>query len=166
MATKIKKTKKGHNKKPLVLPPILAAGTIVPVGVGFAIVAALTQNIPVSLLIGLGAGFLYWLYLSKRPQKAVAVVPTKTADDIVLNVLSKYAFVMAEPADVATRPEAYSIDGLRWSHKLKLETENGETDIFVIRGSLVTGEGELEFVDGESRFQPSYWEESSSNSPE
>lgn len=159
-----------NNRKPKIvkkkkreaqLPPILSKGTIVPALAGFAVVTTLTGgNIAIGFLGGLISGILYWFYLNlstsrikeKNPQ------PTKTPDDIVLGLLSRYAFVTAEPTDSGTRPEAYSLDGLRWSHKLTFETEDGDTDVFVIRGSLLDGGGTLEYVDGESEHTPEYWE--------
>lgn len=152
-----KNNSKGRKKTPVELPPILSAGIAVPVLAGFAIVAGITQSVPFGILGAIAGGALYWAYLnSSFTFMKKAVVPTKTPDDIVLNTMEEYTFVKAAETD-DPRPEAYSLDGLRWSHKLKFETEDGETDIFVIRGSLVTGEGYLEFVPDESTRKPEEW---------
>lgn len=156
MAKKDKKTPK-REVRPAQLPAVLASGTIVPFAVGFGIGVATTDSMSIGLLIGLLLGIAYWFIFVTGKKPDTPEIPTKTSDDIVMDVMSRYAFDAAEPTDVETRPEAYSLDGERWSHKLTFESTGGEKDIFVIRGSLITGEGWLEDIPGESRFLNQEW---------
>lgn len=129
--------------------------------------AGLTGVPALGFLCALAAGVAYWFLIANVPQpKKSEIVEMKTPDDIVMGTLYQYRFVSAAEAD-PLRPEAVSLDGTRWSHKLIFETEAGETDVYVLRGSLETGEGTLEYIEGESTHQPDYWLESSSSvSPE
>lgn len=137
---------------------ITQGGVIVPLLAGFGVGTALV-NLLVGVLIGIACAVAYALFFAdsfKEKQKSVTVKKS-TPDDIVLHVLENSLFVTAEPTDPVKRPEAYSLDGLRWSHKLTLADEDGNEDIYVVRGSLETGEGYLEFIEDESQHPVEYW---------
>ncbi len=153
-----------RNRKPAPKPAtgygkiLIQSGVVVPALFGVGLGTALV-NIVVGIILGLACGVAYWMFFAESfKEKQKNVTKKKTADDIVLNVLENTAFVTAEPTDEMKRPEAYSLDGLRWSHKLTFTDEDGNQDIYVIRGSLETGEGYLEFVEDESEHPIEYWD--------
>lgn len=153
-----RKRKEKNPPKPVKLPPILAAGIVVPIFAGFALVAWLTRSAALGLIGGIVAGVLYWIFMPRlKGESPDAVKPTKIPEDILENILSKYGFESCETADIR-RPEAVSLDGLRWSQLIRFTAENGEQDVFMARGSLVTGEGSLEVVNGWSTYTPEDWE--------
>lgn len=133
---------------------------IVPLAVGTVLGVNLTNNIPLGVLCGLILTGVVWFGKEYVPEPPPALVLSYTPDDIVMNIFDKTWFVTAVPAD-PNRPEAYSVDGQRWSHKLELSTEYGDTDVFILRGSLVTGESWLEYIEDESSHHPDFWQNDS-----
>lgn len=129
---------------------------LVPFGIGVAIASALTDNLKISLLAGLVGGVLGWFWKEKFPTKTEKII-LMNPDDIVPKVFDDYWFVEAVPADPVHRPEAYSLDRLRWSHKLKFTTEEGFSDVFIFRCSLEHGTYSLEPVPNETEHELEYW---------
>lgn len=161
--TKAPKVKK-KRRNPLVLieskfPDIpISLYIIVPLAVGTAVGVNLTNNIPLGVLCGLILTGAVWFGKEYIPEPPPPVVLAYTPDDIVMSIFDQTWFVNAIPADDNARPEAYSVDGQRWSHKLELTTEYGDKDVFIVRGSLVTGEAWLEYIPEESAHRPEFWE--------
>lgn len=162
-----KKEKRVKNKKKLVnpisaleskLPNIpINLFVIIPFCVGLAVGVSIFDNVPLSLLFGLALTGVVWFGKGYLPEKPAPKILPYTPDDLVLGIFEFTWFTKAVPADV-NRPEAYSVDGERWSHKLELSTDYGDSDIFIVRGSLETGVSWLEYVEGESKNMPDFWE--------
>lgn len=161
--TKTPKVKK-KRRNPLTLieskfPDIpISLYIIVPLAVGTVVGVNLTNNIPLGVLCGLILTGVVWFGKEYIPEPPPPVVLSYTPDDLVMSIFDQTWFVSAVPADDNARPEAYSVDGQRWSHKLELTTEYDDKDVFIVRGSLVTGEAWLEYVPEESAHRPEFWQ--------
>lgn len=136
---------------------------IVPLAVGTVLGVNLINSIPLGFLCGLVLTGVVWFGKEYIPEPPPSIIISYTPDDIVMSILNQTWFVTATPADIA-RPEAYSVDGQRWSHKLEFTTEYDDKDVFIVRGSLVTGEAWLEHIPNESEHEPEFWQNGELNS--
>lgn len=150
--------RKGKSRKDVQLPPLLAAGIAVPVLAGYALVAWVTSSMALGFLGAIMGGLAYWGFLPRlKGMGKDTEKPSHTPDDILESILIRYQFETCETAD-PRRPEAISLDGTRWSQLMKFTTPEGDSDTFMVRSSLVTGEATLEFVEGVSQYTPEDWE--------
>lgn len=160
--TKTPKMKK-ERRNPLIVieskfPDVpISLYVIVPLAVGTVLGVNLLNNIPLGFLCGLVLTGVVWFGKEYIPEPPPPITISYTPDDIVMSILNQTWFVTASPADIA-RPEAYSVDGHRWSHKLEFSTEYGDKDVFIVRGSLITGEAWLEHIPNESEHEPEFWQ--------